>query len=85
MAAQGAIILTEDLETALALSNEIAPEHLELLLEEPWSYLAQVKHAGAIFMGGPYTPEPVGGIIGLVLIMCCQQEEQHVMPGGFYR
>ena len=59
LAAQGAIILTEDLETALALSNEIAPEHLELLLEEPWSYLAQVKHAGAIFMG-PYTPEPVG-------------------------
>jgi histidinol dehydrogenase len=55
----GAVILTESLEEAFAAANFVAPEHLELLLAEPWSYLAQVKHAGAVFLGA-HTPESLG-------------------------
>ncbi|QNB47679.1 histidinol dehydrogenase [Thermanaerosceptrum fracticalcis] len=55
----GAIILVEDLEEAFAVSNFIAPEHLELLLADPWPHLAKIKHAGAVFLG-PYSPEPLG-------------------------
>jgi histidinol dehydrogenase len=55
----GAVVLTKSLEEAFAVANFAAPEHLELLLADPWPYLAQVKHAGAVFLG-PYTPEPLG-------------------------
>ncbi|MDD2432363.1 MAG: histidinol dehydrogenase [Clostridia bacterium] len=55
----GAVILTQSLEEAFAVANFVAPEHLELLLADPYPYLAQVKHAGAIFLG-PYTPESLG-------------------------
>ena len=47
------------LEEALKLSNEIAPEHLELHIKEPMNALDYVKHAGSIFLG-PYAPEPLG-------------------------
>lgn len=55
----GAIIIVQDLEEAFTVANEVAPEHLELLLDGPWSYLAKVRHAGAVFLG-PYSPEPLG-------------------------
>ena len=55
----GAVIITENLEEAFAVANYVAPEHLELLLSEPQSYLERVRNAGAIFLG-PYTPEPLG-------------------------
>ncbi len=55
----GAIILVEDLEEAFRVANLIAPEHLELLMSDPWPALAKIKHAGAIFLG-PYSPEPLG-------------------------
>lgn len=55
----GAICVTHDLEEAIAISNELAPEHLELIIAEPWSYLTKVKHAGAVFLG-PNSPEPIG-------------------------
>ncbi|MGL4606940.1 MAG: histidinol dehydrogenase [Eubacteriaceae bacterium] len=55
----GYVFVVESLDEAFALSNEIAPEHLELLIPEPMNYLEKVKNAGAIFMG-PYTPEPLG-------------------------
>lgn len=55
----GAIILVEDLAQAFQVANKAAPEHLELLLEEPWAGMAAIKHAGAIFLG-PYSPEPIG-------------------------
>lgn len=51
--------LVENLEEAFRLSNLIAPEHLELLIDQPRNYLDQVIHAGAVFLG-QYTPEPVG-------------------------
>ena len=55
----GAFILTSDLEEACRVANLIAPEHLELMVEDPFALLSKVKNAGAIFMG-KYTPEPVG-------------------------
>ena len=48
---RGALIQTKDLDEAIAISNQIAPEHLELSVEDPQSMLNDIKHAGAIFMG----------------------------------
>ncbi len=55
----GAIILARDLEEAAAFSNRIAPEHLELAVEEPFELLTQIRHAGAVFLGH-HTPEAAG-------------------------
>jgi histidinol dehydrogenase len=55
----GACIVTSSLEEAVDVVNELAPEHLELLVENPWETMPGIRHAGAIFMG-PYSPEPVG-------------------------
>ena len=54
-----AIILAQDLDEAIAFSNRIAPEHLELAVDNPFAILPQIKHAGAIFMGH-HTPEAAG-------------------------
>jgi histidinol dehydrogenase len=56
---RGALIHVVDLEEACAISNRIAPEHLELSVENPQSLLPKLKHAGAIFMGR-YTSESLG-------------------------
>lgn len=56
---RGALIKVADMEQALAVSNRIAPEHLELSVADPESLLPQVRHAGAIFMGR-FTPEALG-------------------------
>ena len=56
---QGAAILVPDLEAAWPLVNKIAPEHLELHLEDAWNYLDRITCAGTVFIG-PYTPEPLG-------------------------
>ncbi len=55
----GAIIVVDTLEEAFEVSNEIAPEHLELHIADPMIGMANVKHAGSIFLG-PYAPEPLG-------------------------
>ncbi len=55
----GAIIVVEDFEQAIALSNDIAPEHLEICTRAPFEILPYIKNAGAIFMGH-YSPEPLG-------------------------
>lgn len=55
----GAAILVNSLEEAVAVSNLIAPEHLELMVKDPFSLLGSIKNAGAIFLGG-YAPEPLG-------------------------
>lgn len=55
----GAIILAKDLAEAIDFSNRIAPEHLELAVDNPFEILSQIKHAGAIFMGH-HTPEASG-------------------------
>jgi histidinol dehydrogenase len=59
---RGAIIVTEDMDEAIALMNEIAPEHLEVVTKDPMSLLDSIKHAGAIFLG-ENTPEPIGDYI----------------------
>ncbi|MEH2150270.1 histidinol dehydrogenase [Nostoc sp.] len=55
----GLIIVVESLEAAAELSNEFAPEHLELEIKDPWALIPQIRHAGAIFLGYS-TPEAVG-------------------------
>ena len=56
---RGALILTQDIDDAVKISNRIAPEHLELSVENPESILDDIKHAGAIFMG-KYSSEALG-------------------------
>ncbi|MEZ5686537.1 MAG: histidinol dehydrogenase [Paracoccaceae bacterium] len=59
----GAVITCRDLPEAAALSNRMAPEHLELCVTDPDALAAQITHAGAIFLGA-YTPEAIGDYIG---------------------
>lgn len=56
---RGALILVEDIDQAIAVANRIAPEHLEVSVEEPEQYLPKIRHAGAIFLGR-HTPEALG-------------------------
>ncbi len=56
---RGALILARDLDDAIALANRVAPEHLELSVADPRSVAANIRHAGAIFMGR-YTAEALG-------------------------
>lgn len=55
----GAIFIARDLDEAIAFSNRIAPEHLELAVDNPFEILPRIRHAGAIFLGH-YTPEAAG-------------------------
>jgi len=54
-----AIIVCKSMEEMIGLANTIAPEHLELMVKEPMSYLSQIKNAGSVFCG-EYAPEPLG-------------------------
>jgi histidinol dehydrogenase len=55
----GLVVVVESLDVAAELSNEFAPEHLELEVTDPWGLLNKIRHAGAIFLGSS-TPEAVG-------------------------
>jgi histidinol dehydrogenase len=55
----GAIIVTDNLKEAVELSNDIAPEHLEVMVNDPMTLLGDIKNAGSIFLGN-YSPEPLG-------------------------
>ena len=68
----GAAFITANLSEAFTLANEIAPEHLELHIEDPFDWLDAVKNAGAILVG-PYSPEAVGDYIA---------GPNHVLPTG---
>ena len=59
LAAFGGLIVVPDLDTAVSLANQIAPEHLELLVAEPVKLLDKIQNAGAVFLGHN-SPEPVG-------------------------
>ena len=52
-------MLAGSLEQAISLVNRFAPEHLELILHDPWAALGKIRNAGAVFMGA-FTPEAVG-------------------------
>ncbi len=55
----GAVVVLPDMKQAVELANEVAPEHLEALVADPWSILPKIRHAGALFLG-PWSPEPMG-------------------------
>ncbi len=59
LAGQGALIQVRDMDEAIAVANQVAPEHLELSVEDPQPLIAGIRHAGAIFMGR-YTAEVLG-------------------------
>ena len=62
LAERGLILLADNLEQAIDLANEIAIEHLELQVAEPWQWLPRIRHAGAIFLGS-WTPEAAGDYV----------------------
>ena len=70
--ANGAILVVRSLDEAIALANEIAPEHLELALRNAARYIARIEHAGAIFVGET-TPEAFGDYLA---------GPNHVLPTG---
>ena len=55
----GKIIITDSIDEAIEVANRIAPEHLEICLDEPFSYLEKIKHAGSVFLG-KNCPEALG-------------------------
>ncbi len=59
LADRGVILIAENLEEAINIANDIAIEHLELMVKDPWGVLPQIRHAGAIFLGN-HTPEAAG-------------------------
>jgi len=68
----GYIILTKNLKQACEISNKIAPEHLEILVQNPKELLKNIKNAGAVFLG-PYSPAAVGDYVA---------GPSHVLPTG---
>jgi histidinol dehydrogenase len=68
----GAVVVTRDLAEAVEIVNGLAPEHLELMVAEPFALLPEVRHAGAIFLGR-HTPEVVGDYVA---------GPNHVLPTG---
>jgi histidinol dehydrogenase len=62
LARYGAALVVPDIETAVALANRIAPEHLELQLAAPFDWVGRIRNAGAVFLGH-FTPEPVGDYV----------------------
>lgn len=55
----GAVIVTDSIDRAIELANGLAPEHLELQVENPMQYIGQIDNAGSVFLG-KYAPEPLG-------------------------
>ena len=55
----GAVIIVPTMQTGIEIANRIAPEHMELMVQEPWNYVPHINTAGALFLGA-WSPEPVG-------------------------
>lgn len=68
----GLMVIVRDLTEGMGIANRIAPEHLELALQDPLGWLGEVENAGAVFLGS-YTPEAVGDYMG---------GPNHVLPTG---
>ena len=69
---RGKVILVDNLDEALELANSIAPEHLCMMVEDPWEWAGKVRHAGGVFLG-PFSPEVMGDYVA---------GPSHVMPTG---
>ncbi|MCH8206563.1 MAG: histidinol dehydrogenase, partial [Chloroflexi bacterium] len=72
MEGQGCVAIVEDLGEALELANRFAPEHLSLMVSEPWDYVSKVRNAGAVFVG-EFSHEVLGDYVA---------GPSHVMPTG---
>lgn len=59
MKSYGRIVLTETIDEAIDIANQVAPEHLEISVKEPFAHINKIRNAGAIFVG-EYSPEPLG-------------------------
>ena len=68
----GLLLIVEDIMQAMELANVSAPEHLEILTEQPFAMLPYVRNAGAVFLG-PYSPEPLGDYMA---------GPNHILPTG---
>lgn len=68
----GYLIIVNDMKEAVRLANEIAPEHMELMVAQPFEMLGAIKNAGSIFLG-KYSPEPLGDYMA---------GPNHVLPTG---
>jgi histidinol dehydrogenase len=66
------VLVSPDMEQALAFANAYAPEHLQIITEDPFSLLPRIKHAGSVFLG-PYAPVPAGDYAS---------GTNHVLPTG---
>ncbi len=84
LSSYGAIIITADIDEAAALTNLFAPEHLELLVDNPTNVLRQIRSAGSVFLG-PYTPEALGDYIaGANHILPTEGTARFSSPLGVY-
>ena len=72
LAVHGVLVLVPDLEAAVEVANRRAPEHVELMVSDPWPLVDRIRHAGAVFVGSA-TPEPVGDYLA---------GPSHVLPTG---
>ena len=72
MAGRGRAVLVDSLDEALELANIIAPEHLCLMVKDPWEWASKVRHAGGVFLGD-FSPEVMGDYVA---------GPSHVMPTG---
>ena len=72
LAKQGCIVIVKDLAEALDLVNQFAPEHLSLMVQDPWCYAGRVRNAGAVFLG-EFSHEVLGDYVA---------GPSHVMPTG---
>lgn len=72
LADYGAIVVFQEIEQMLAFADEIAPEHLEIMLQDPLQYIGKVHNAGSVFLG-EYAPEPLGDYFA---------GPNHVLPTG---
>ena len=84
LAGHGVTVVVPSLAAAVEVANLRAPEHVELLVERPWSLVEEVRHAGAIFVGH-YTPEPVGDYLaGPSHVLPTSGTARYVSPLGVY-
>ena len=72
LAAHGVLVLVPDLDAAVEVANRRAPEHVEVMVADPWPLANRIRHAGAVFVGSA-TPEPVGDYLA---------GPSHVLPTG---
>ena len=72
LSSRGGAVIAQDVPSALAIANEFAPEHLCLMVRDPWSWVGEVHHAGGVFVGAN-SPEAAGDYVA---------GPSHVMPTG---